>query len=375
MVKKQKRWILWAAVICLVVGGYYLLGGVPENIATTAAEPASETQGADPDECDECLDGTYYSLFDMDSEEHIEHMSRVVNEEDEIITGDNKHYKIMDLDGQNAHCQVVEDNIGYRYVPAKDQPAAASAGEEKPYQAVAIYATHTDESYVPTFGTESKEGGGDILDVAGALAQTLEEQGVTVVHSDNIHDPHDKNAYQRSRETAAELLQEAPAIMIDVHRDGVPDPEYYETELDGKEVTQIRLVVGRQNENSAANLEFAEKMKAYYDEVKPGLIKSIYMAKGNYNQDMAPHSILLEIGTHTNTLEEAEAGAEEFAQVLPEFLGIANNETASSQQFISNAPTAQEEKGMSGTGKFLLLAAGVLIIGGAAVVFMNKKGQ
>lgn len=59
------------------------------------------------------------------------------------------------------------------------------------------------------------------MDVAGALAQTLEEQGVTVVHSDNIHDPHDKNAYQRSRETAAELLQEAPAIMIDVHRDGV----------------------------------------------------------------------------------------------------------------------------------------------------------
>ena len=169
------------------------------------------------------------------------------------------------------------------------------------------------------------------------------------------------------------LFIDNTAHMLDVHRDGVPDPEYYETELDGKEVTQIRLVVGRQNENSAANLEFAEKMKAYYDSVKPGLIKSIYMAKGNYNQDMAPHSILLEIGTHTNSLEEAEAGAEEFAQVLPEFLGIANNETASSQQFISNAPPAQEEKGMSGTGKILLVAAGVIILGGVAAIFMNKK--
>ena len=372
MKKQQKKWILLAAVVCIIAGGYYLLGGLPENIAITAT--ADNPDEEDLGECDECLDGTYYSLFDADSQEHIEHMSRIVNEEDEIITGENKHYRIVKVEGQNAHCEYIEDT-GYRYVPAEAQPAASSAGEEKPYQAVAIYATHTDESYVPTSGTESKEGGGDILTVASALAQSLEEQGVTVVHSDNIHDPHDKNAYDRSRETAAELLQEAPAIIIDVHRDGVPDPEYYETELDGKEVTQIRLVVGRQNENSAANLEFAEKMKAYYDSVKPGLIKSIFLAKGNYNQDMAPHSILLEVGTHTNTLEEAQAGAEEFAEVLPEFLGIANNESASSQQFISNAPPAKNEEGMSGTGKILLLAAGVIILGGVAAIVMNKKGQ
>lgn len=371
MARKYRKWIVLAAVICLVVGGYYIIGGLPQNIATTTTATVEDTSEED---IDECLDGTYFSLFDADSEEHIEHMSRVVNQDDEIITGDNKHYRITNIDGQNAHCEYIEDS-GYRYVPSETQPAAASAGEEKPYQAVAIYATHTDESYVPTSGTESKEGGGDILTVASALAETLEEQGVTVIHSENIHDPHDKNAYQRSRETAAELLQDAPAIIIDVHRDGVPDPEYYETELDGKEVTQIRLVVGRQNENSAANLEFAEKMKAYYDSVKPGLIKSIFMAKGNYNQDMAPHSILLEVGTHTNSLEEAQAGAEEFAQVLPEFLGIASNETASSQQFIANAPPAKEEGAKGSTGKILLLAAGVIIIGGVAAIFMNKKGQ
>lgn len=40
-------------------------------------------------------------------------------------------------------------------------------------------------------------------------------------------------------------------MIIDVHRDGVPDPEYYEEELDGEKVTQIRLVVGQANENSA----------------------------------------------------------------------------------------------------------------------------
>ena len=365
--KKQMQWILGVLVVgALAIGGYAAWKDSSETVVTA-------TGGQEEDElCDECLDGTYFSMFDMDSQAHIEHMSRVINEEDELITGDNKHYKIVKIEGQRAHCQYTED-VGYDYVPGEAQPAAAADGSEKPYQAVAIYATHTDESYVPTSGTESKEGGGDILQVAGALAQTLEEMGVTVVHSENLHDPHDKQAYERSRETAAELLQEAPAILIDVHRDGVPDPEYYETELDGKEVTQIRLVVGRQNENSAVNLEFAEKMKAYYDSVKPGLIKSIFLAKGNYNQDMAPHSILLEIGTHTNSLEEAEASAQAFAEVLPDFLGIASNEDLSSQQFIAKAPPAGEKKGRA--GKVALAVVGVVAVGAVAVALMSKREQ
>ena len=76
---------------------------------------------------------------------------------------------------------------------------------------------------------------------------------------------------------------------------------------------QIRLVVGRQNQNMQANLDFAKQIKAYYDEKKPGLIKGIFMAKGNYNQDLAPRSILIEVGTHTNSLEAAQNGAAVFA--------------------------------------------------------------
>ena len=202
----------------------------------------------------------------------------------------------------------------------------------------------------------------------------LEEQGVTVIHSENIHDPHDVNAYQRSRKTAAELLQEAPAAMIDVHRDGVPDPDYYATEFDGEAATQIRLVVGRQNQNSEANIEFAEKMKAYYDEVKPGLIKSIFMAKGNYNQDLAPHSVLLEVGTHTNSLEEAEVGAREFAEVLPQFLGLKTaaeeQEPNATVQEEPQAQTAAEKSG--GMGKAILWLVVLAAVGGFAFVWISR---
>jgi len=327
--------------------------------------------GSIENELDEQAVGTYYTLYDQDTNVVLEYMSRNVAVGDELITGDNKHYRIVRVDGLTAYCQLLQDKRLQAFRTEGESAPAASFG--KNFQAVAIYCTHTDECYVPTSGTESKNGGGDILEVAETIVEVLESRGVKVIHSENIHDPHDANAYQRSRKTASELLQGAPAAMIDVHRDGIPDPEYYATEIEGEPATQIRLVVGRQNQNSEANIEFAEKMKQYYDEVKPGLIKSIYMAKGNYNQDLAPHSILLEIGTHTNSLEEAKVGAENFAQVLPEFLGIRTNDSSENtvgQEVAEKQGTAEESSG--GMGKSILWLLGFAVIGGAAFMFISR---
>lgn len=326
---------------------------------------------------DEDVCGVSYSLYDQDTGELLEQMSRRVYKGDELLTGDNRHYRVTKVDGDQVYCellgerpmqQVLDELYGgglavstgqgsLLFVEYDTQPTAA-----RNFQSVAIYCTHTDECYVPTSGTESKHGGGDILKVAERMVEALEAQGVSVIHSDNLHDPHDVNAYQRSRKTAAELLQGAPAAIIDVHRDGIPDPDYYATTLDGQPATQIRIVVGRQNQNSEANIAFAEKMKAYYDSVKPGLIKSIFMAKGNYNQDLAPNSVLLEIGTHTNTLEAAQTGAEEFAQALPQFLGL---KTASDKN------TASE--GNAGKAIVILLL-GTALVGGGYLFISRGKG-
>lgn len=323
---------------------------------------------------DEQMDGSYYTLYDEETGEAIEYMSRKVYPGDELLTEDNKHYKVKKVDGQKAWCQLLEQRETEQALASLEDTAQVVSSQSGPFRSVAIYCTHSDESYVPTSGTESKNGGGDILDVATSIVEVLEDQGVEVIHSENIHDPHDVNAYQRSRKTAAELLQEGPAAMIDVHRDGVPDPEYYATEFDGQAATQIRLVVGRQNQNSEANIEFAEKMKAYYDEVKPGLIKSIFMAKGNYNQDLAPHSILLEVGTHTNSLEQAEVGAREFAEALPQFLGLKTNGEAEQPEAAGvqeTEPKQQEEKN-GGIGKAILWLIVLAVVGGLGFVWVSR---
>ncbi len=349
------------------------------------------------DIADEESGGVYYTLYDEASGEAIEYMSRRVYNGDELLTGDNRHYRVTKIDGYNVYCELlgeraieqVLDELYSGSIPAASTGAGAvtytahDAAEKsimtaaKNFQSIAIYCTHTDESYVPTSGTESKNGGGDILDVAEAMVVVLEEAGIPVIHSDNLHDPHDVNAYQRSRKTASELLQGAPAVIIDVHRDGIPDPEYYATTLDGKSATQIRIVVGRQNQNSEANIAFAEKMKAYYDDVKPGLIKSIFMAKGNYNQDLAPNSVLLEVGTHTNTLEAAKNGAKEFAEVLPQFLGLkaaSDQNTASDGQ--QNDKANAKSGGESGMGKAIIWLVLAVVIGGGIYLFITQgKGR
>ncbi len=346
---------------------------------------------------DEETNGGYYTLYDETSGEVIEYMSRRVYAGDELLTGDNRHYRVKTLDGYRVYCELlgergieqVLDQLysgsvatmstgdgAISYAIAEDPQGAVTAAA-KNFQSVAIYCTHTDESYVPTSGTESKNGGGDILDVAESMVVVLEEAGIPVIHSENLHDPHDVNAYQRSRKTASELLRGAPAAIIDVHRDGIPDPEYYATTLDGKTATQIRIVVGRQNQNSEANIAFAEKMKAYYDDVKPGLIKSIFMAKGNYNQDLAPNSVLLEIGTHTNTLEAAQNGAKEFAEVLPQFLGLkaASDQNTASEGDAKDKANAAASNG-NGVGKAILWLLVAVAIGGGVYVLITKgKGR
>jgi len=367
--RERANWtVALLSVICLCIFTY-LFTQWQQNGTFMPVWDSSEQSG------DEQVDGSYFTLYDQKSGEAVEYMSRKVYPGDRLLTGDNRLYKVTRVDGQSAYCEQLEDKQSQDVMEEMRAVMQAIPVASDAFRSVAIYCTHSDESYVPTSGTESKNGGGDILDVATTMATVLEEQGISVIHSDNIHDPHDVNAYQRSRKTAAELLQEAPAAMIDVHRDGIPDPEYYATEFDGQPATQIRLVVGRQNQNSEANIEFAEKMKAYYDEVKPGLIKSIFMAKGNYNQDLAPNSVLLEVGTHTNTLAEAEVGAKEFAEALPQFLGL-KNETESKQPEAEGVAQTKPQNtaalSSGGIGKAIFWLILMAVVGGVGFVLVSR---
>ena len=243
---------------------------------------------------------------------------------------------------------------------------------------IALYCTHSDESYEPTDGYYSTDMRGSIYEVAAALAEGLEARGAQTTVADTLHHPHDAGAYRRSRQTAVQLLTGMPDCLMDIHRDGIPDPDSYAVTIGGEAVSKVRLLVGRGNQNMEVNKAFALLVKAVADRVYPGLIKDIYMGRGVYNQDLWPKSLLLECGTYTLEKERVLRSMDMMAEVLDRALygGLLGSAGSASDVGVSGAeepggvtmgepdlPAQQEEPAERGVGSGLLWVGAVLAAG------------
>lgn len=268
----------------------------------------------------------YFSLVTRDGRV-ICRTAHEVSVGDEYLAADNRFYRVESIKEDQALVRFIRQEkasvvdtepswvsilkgflIGERKVQTR--------GGERP---IAVYHTHTDESYVPTDGKSSIKAKGGIFEVGDSLTTKLRKQGIRVIHDKTPHDPHDAMAYDRSRRTATELLKKRPIAIIDVHRDAVPREEYADR-VNNTEVTKVQLVIGRQNPNRSANEAFARQIKAVVDKKYPGFVKGIFYGKGKYNQDLAPRLILIEVGAHTNSKQAAERGAAIFASAAQEVI-------------------------------------------------------
>jgi len=317
-VKTKNKLIILSVVLVLflfALSGTAEEQGAPPGRSTNPGKEILADLGLD-----ELTDG-YFTLLDEDGNRLLR-TARIIRVGNRYQTGDNKLYEVYRVEGRTAYARYLRD-VDLR-APAA---AATAAGRRQvlPVQQgegrgrIGIYHTHGAESYVPSDGSDSIEEGGGIIRVGEVFARALEKFGVEPLQSKETHVPHDAGAYDRSRRTAAKLLEENPDAIFDVHRDAVPAEEYA-AEVDGEQVTQIQLVVGQQNQNQAAIQEFAEQIKRVNDEKNPGLIKGIFYASGNYNQDLSPRSLLLEVGTHESTREQAEKAVSLFAEATTAFL-------------------------------------------------------
>ena len=129
---------------------------------------------------------------------------------DEYISGDNKHYRVTEVDesAHTARTELIGDadmpDVGWLDQVADATPVSAVTRK------IALYCTHSDESYIEGDGTQSSEKRGGIYDVAAKFGARLEELGATVERSEETHHPHDAGAYRRSRQTAVKLLKVSP---------------------------------------------------------------------------------------------------------------------------------------------------------------------
>lgn len=318
----------------------------------------------------------YYTVYDQETDEVLFMIAMGIAEGDQYVSGDNKLYEVVEVRDQKytAYAKYKEDVTLPEISTVQEEALALMLEQED--RKVGLYHTHSDESYEPSDGTYSINGKGGIYKVGDALTKGLEDDEINVIHKQNLHLPHDAGAYRRSRPTNEEILEENPSAVFDVHRDAIP-PEQYDFEVNGEPATKVRLVLGQKNQNIEKNKNLAYKLKAVADEMYPGMIKDIYMGKGSYNQDMAPNTILLEMGAHKNTREAAENTATAFADVIKVavFGGEKQVPTEDGQgnKTVQNTEPAEADDTGTGRGIFIVLIVAAVL--GIGFLFVSNSGK
>ena len=198
---------------------------------------------------------------------------------------------------------------------------------------ILIYHTHSQEAFA-----DSREGQTEdtIVGVGDHLTELLEKTyGYQVIHITDAFDMMGgtldrSKAYDYARASIEKVLEENPTIevVIDLHRDGVPDERHLVTQVNGKPTAQLLFYNGLSytvsqgavsylpNPYIEENLAFSFQLEYQAAQYYPDLYRGIYLAGLRYNLHLKPRALLLEAGAQTNTVEEVRNAMEPFADIL-----------------------------------------------------------
>lgn len=201
---------------------------------------------------------------------------------------------------------------------------------------VLIVHTHGSESYFPagkyTYTPDDVERTQDknynVIRVGDEIEKILKEKGISVVHDRNIYDsPSYNGSYTRTLAAISEQMKKTPSIkvVLDIHRDAMTskDGVKYKTSatVNGKPSAQLMLVMstgesGLPHPNWQENLKFAVKLQCRIVNKYPGLMRPINLRTERFNMHVTTGSMLVEVGTSANSLEEALNAVRPFSEEL-----------------------------------------------------------
>lgn len=203
---------------------------------------------------------------------------------------------------------------------------------------ILIMHTHTTESYTmagedvytETDTSRTDDPNYNMIRIGAEIKSVLEEMGFSVLHDTTLYDyPSYTDSYTRSLAGIKAWLEQYPSIsvVLDVHRDALisKDGTVYKavTQLDGESVAQIMLVCGTNDGGLdhpgwQDNLTIAAQIQMRLTGLEPTLARPINLRSQRFNQHLTPCSLLVEVGTSGNTLQEALRGARYFARCAGE---------------------------------------------------------
>ena len=212
----------------------------------------------------------------------------------------------------------LSDEEAQQYLEAENPVQIDSDGPQ-----VLIMHTHATESFEPydtdTYDTRhtwrTTDNTQNIVAAGEVMAEAIRSYGIEVLHDETQHDyPSYNGSYERSAVTVQDYLEKYPSIkvVLDVHRDAVQrDTTLVKpvTEIDGRKAAQLMIIAGCDDgtmdmPNWSKNFRFAAGMQDAIESRYPSLTRPVFFCYRKYNQDLTTGSLLIEIGSHGNTLEE-----------------------------------------------------------------------
>ena len=119
-------------------------------------------------------------------------------------------------------------------------------------------------------------------------------------------------------------------IVLDIHRDSITTEEGEKIKptfvYNNKKAAQIMIMCGNDNygyydfPDWEENMSLAVKLQSTAETKFPGMTRPLYFGNFMYNMNLAPGSLLIEIGTDANTLDEAVYSGEMLGEVIESVL-------------------------------------------------------
>lgn len=235
--------------------------------------------------------------------------------------------------GQVRNCTLY-DNTELLELSGEGLPFDTDFSDGEPV--VLIYHTHATESFELTdkdwydsdFYGKTTQRDKNIISVGDRICEQLDAAGVPYIHDTLVHDyPSYDDAYYSSREAVQKILAEYPSIKVclDIHRDGIERNDGTRiapvAEIDGREAAQIMIIScaddGSGNiPNFRENFRFACAFQSEIENRFQGLTRPVLFDTRYYNQDLSSGSLLIEVGSHGNTLAQAQYSGELLGKAL-----------------------------------------------------------
>lgn len=211
---------------------------------------------------------------------------------------------------------------------------------------VLIVHTHTSESYMSedrdffyeSYYPRSLEDSKNVTQVGKVISETLIKNGINCIHNMTYHDnPSYSGSYSRAAKTIQKCLEEYPSIQVvlDIHRDSLGTKETGKIKpvfnFQNKKSSQIMIISGCDPDGSLGfpnwqkNLILALKLQNYCENMFPGITRPLNFSKVKYNENLTPGSLLIEIGSEVNTLQESVNTGVLLGEALSELLNNLKN--------------------------------------------------